>query len=685
MKKIFLILAMFLIAAVMPAIGDPNAGTPSNEGKAQQSSPAGQNDSSKVKAKSDKLKKTSKKTEQPWVNYGVLLLGGLIVGIVIPPSFRSLKRHRAAKKGRGREKFIKLIKLNSEEAEKLDSALISHFTAFSKSAGEQREKSQSKGKKASQKKPLANSGKQEDVPMKASTKILVQKLNCKKNEEVAFATFFLENYYDQYWPEEEGKAHQKKYQPSDVEATQLSDAEVIGRFQKVAIKKENDGHVIYLLVLKCEQDETTETESYKQGLFKRIHYVPLPLWEKGGNEASDTPLLEKTMVPVDEITAKIDETLKNDILNSQVAVVETTSIYKDEESSTKNNFADELKELLNKLFDARQTEKENLQSLIKNLQSDAGKSGGKLQTELRQTREKLRDAEKQLNKLREKIKKDEKTVSDAACAKKDAEDTIRIARDKVSKAKNELEAEKKAHSATQELLNAEKNTTAKLRSDMQAYTSQLVIRHDLQPLAKDCMSLLATYNELLQFSEQMAGASRKDLDHDDYNYYYARIVQKFTAACAPVSSDELNAFTIELTMLAQNGMMPANGVVQNSIQGSKNAENTLRVQLYSKLFKHLVGAAIVMSDEFAYLLPNMVKDGCPDVKKAGKITNALLAAAQKLGFDVVYATPFTKVKGNVEIIGFTPADIPSNTIFEVKHMAVNFGTAKEETTVVSKE
>lgn len=290
----------------------------------------------------------------------------------------------------------------------------------------------------------------------------------------------------------------------------------------------------------------------------------------------------------------------------------------------------------------------------------------------------LETEKKEVNKLQTLIKKNDKLVEKAIADKQAAEKVT-------GEAKKELKAEKSEHANTQAKLRAELDTTKQLRADMVVFTNELAMAKDLKSLAKNCVSLLSSYNDLLQFADHLAGASLKGLNDDDYNYYYARILRKFNAACTAINNEEFQAFATELTMLAQTGMVPAKGIVQKSVLGSQNAATTLKAILHSKIFKQLVGAAIVMSDEFALLLPAMIKDGCPDVSKATELTKKLCEAARNMGYDVVYAAPFEEVSNCVKICDFTTADIPSQTILEIKHMAVNFGTAKEETLVTAKE
>lgn len=210
-----------------------------------------------------------------------------------------------------------------------------------------------------------------------------------------------------------------------------------------------------------------------------------------------------------------------------------------------------------------------------------------------------------------------------------------------------------------------------------------------QEFAKLSLAFFDAYDTLMDEmgKQKMKEPSNPD-EVDNYNYYMARIERKFLKTASGVKN--LESWRHELQLLAQTALVPTGGIIDSKLGGKKVKESewdsTLRMLLYHDVMSILAGAAVVMSDEMALMLPHQVQ-GVKGADQFSKISDRLQKAISGMGYDLNYVRPFTKLSQykDVENVRFTEADVPSGTIFEIMKMALNYGATKGKTEVSAKE
>lgn len=413
--------------------------------------------------------------------------------------------------------------------------------------------------------------------------------------------------------------------------------------------------------------------------FKKYYYLPLSeecngIFDvsvdggEGLNTGGENPVIEE-LVKCDTIISQISNSKKEEIKDD--------STEEEKGIDDKNEIILSVKKsLIDELIDARQDEI----LFVLNLKKEAGASANvvSLESELTSVKQKLKSKENEIVTISQDKKQLEKAKNQAVREKNDAvKENERI--------QGLLDTERAAHKTTKSELNAKIQENEDLQKKMEKYTSQIVILpQEIVDFAKKCESFFEEYKQLLSDAQKMVGASKKGIDDDDYNYYYMRIMNKFSNSTSGIAS--LNAYISEISMLAKTGMVYSGGLVDKDCKGKDVNSSVLQNIYYTRLFKNLASAAIIMSDEFAYLLPKMATTGCPDTNMFAKHTEKMIKAITNLGYTIKYSRPFTKVESFAKTNEFTEnPNVPSGYVFEVTQMAIEYGTSKLDTLVIAKE
>ena len=227
----------------------------------------------------------------------------------------------------------------------------------------------------------------------------------------------------------------------------------------------------------------------------------------------------------------------------------------------------------------------------------------------------------------------------------------------------------------------------RMQKEMKLYTERAVFFLPAQGFAQKAAAFFDALDQLQAETMRFKADVPSGVNADDYNYYLMRIERKFHTSIAKV--DALSQWRRELQMLAGTGLIPAGGLIDKRMGGGKvkeqEMEGTLRMLLYQAVMNTLAGAAVVMSDEMAIMLPQMVA-GVKGADAFARTTEQLKKATADMGYGLNYVKPFTPLSAykDVQNVQFTKADVPEGTIFEVMKMAVNFGSTKSNTEVSAK-
>lgn len=322
--------------------------------------------------------------------------------------------------------------------------------------------------------------------------------------------------------------------------------------------------------------------------------------------------------------------------------------------------------------DRLRTQVDKLGSRLSNAEKDRDEYKRKLDTAEADKRKAVEDCEKRLKKQYEELKGEyDKTQKDA----KDYHERWLTE-----------EKKRKSHEAT---IAEHESTIKRLEEESSLYNERVVFFRSTQEFAKLSLAFFDAYDTLMDEmgKQKMKEPSNPD-EVDNYNYYMARIERKFLKTASGVKN--LESWRHELHLLAQTALVPTGGIIDSKLGGKKVKEpewdSTLRMLLYHDVMSILAGAAVVMSDEMALMLPHQVQ-GVKGADQFSKISDRLQKAISGMGYDLNYVRPFTKLSQykDVENVRFTEADVPSGTIFEIMKMALNYGATKGKTEVSAKE
>lgn len=249
--------------------------------------------------------------------------------------------------------------------------------------------------------------------------------------------------------------------------------------------------------------------------------------------------------------------------------------------------------------------------------------------------------------------------------------------------KHEREAKKKAL----ETINDLEVTIARKDEESKEYNTRLVFYRSCCEYAALAVEMFDTVNAVEQLASRLYNAYMENgRDRDTFCYYMTRINRKFLSSVAQIKNLH-EVYETELRMLAATGLVSRNGWIDRLLESQKKESmwtEQLQAKLYRDVFEQYCGCAVIMADEYAYMMGNMLSDIDKDIEKELiDKSEHLQKLVAKLGYKLVYARPFTPITkyDNVENTDFVDLGIAKDTIVEIKKMGVAYGTKNPKTEV----
>lgn len=292
-----------------------------------------------------------------------------------------------------------------------------------------------------------------------------------------------------------------------------------------------------------------------------------------------------------------------------------------------------------------------------------------------------RDHEEEIKQLNDRNAK--KWEEDTAIMKKQHEEAVK----KAAKFEGEFKREKEEKEKALETINDLNATIARKDEESKEYNTQLVFYRSCSEYAALAVEMFDTVNAVEQLASKLYNAYVENgRDRDTFCYYMTRVNRKFLSSCAKIKNLH-EVYEAELRMLAATGLVPRNGWIDRLLESQKKESMwtwQLQAKLYRDVFEQYSGCAVIMADEYAYMMSKMLADIDKDIEKELVVKSEhLQKLVAKLGYKLVYARPFTPITkyDNVENTDFVDLGIAKDTIVEIKKMGVAYGTKNPKTEV----
>lgn len=328
-------------------------------------------------------------------------------------------------------------------------------------------------------------------------------------------------------------------------------------------------------------------------------------------------------------------------------------------------------ELLKALVTTVKDELANIDEKIKNTNKVANNQMAKLK----------HDHEEEIKQLNDRNAK--KWEEDTAIMKKQHEEAVK----KAAKFEDDFKREKKAKREALETINYLNATIARKDEESKEYNTRLVFYRSCSEYATIAVEMFDSVNAVEQLASMLYNAYLENgRDRDTFCYYMTRINRKFLSSCAKIKNLH-EVYEAELRMLAATGLVPRNGWIDRLLVSQKKESMwtwQLQAKLYRDVFEQYCGYAVIMADEYAYMMGKMLADIDKDIEKELVARSEhLQKLVAKLGYKLVYARPFTPITkyDNVENTDFVDLGIAKDTIVEIKKMGVAYGTKNPKTEV----
>ena len=278
---------------------------------------------------------------------------------------------------------------------------------------------------------------------------------------------------------------------------------------------------------------------------------------------------------------------------------------------------------------------------------------------------------------------DKKWEVDTAIMKKQHEEAVKKAAKLEVDCKREKEEKEKAH----ETINNLNATIARKDEASKEYNTRLVFYRSCSEYAAIAVEMFDTVNAVEQLASRLYNAYVENgRDCDTFCYYMTRVNRKFLSSVAQIKNLH-EVYEAELRMLAATGLVPRNGWIDRLLESQKKESlwtGQLQAKLYRDVFEQYSGCAVIMADEYAYMIGKMLADIDKGIEKELVAKSEhLQKLVAKLGYKLVYARPFTPITkyDNVENADFVDLGIAKDTIVEIKKMGVVYGTKNPKTEV----
>lgn len=278
---------------------------------------------------------------------------------------------------------------------------------------------------------------------------------------------------------------------------------------------------------------------------------------------------------------------------------------------------------------------------------------------------------------------DKKWEEDTTIMKKQHEEAVK----KAAKFEGDCKREKEAKEKALEMINDLNATIARKDEESKDYNTRLVFYRSCSEYAALAVEMFDTVNAVEQLASKLYNAYVENgRDRDTFCYYMTRVNRKFLSSCAKIKNLH-EVYEAELRMLAATGLVPRNGWIDRLLESQKKESMwtwQLQAKLYRDVFEQYSGCAVIMADEYAYMMGNMLADIDKGIEKELVAKSEYLQKlVAKLGYKLVYARPFTPITkyDNVENTDFVDLGIAKDTIVEIKKMGVAYGTKNPKTEV----
>lgn len=292
-----------------------------------------------------------------------------------------------------------------------------------------------------------------------------------------------------------------------------------------------------------------------------------------------------------------------------------------------------------------------------------------------------RDHEEEIKQLNDRNAK--KWEEDTAIMKKQHEEAVK----KAAKFEGDCKREKEAKEKAIETINDLNATIVRKDEESKEYNTRLVFYRLCSEYAALAVEMFDTVNAVEQLASKLYNAYVENgRDRDTFCYYMTRVNRKFLSSCAKIKNLH-EVYEAELRMLAATGFVPRNGWIDRLLESQKKESMwtwQLQAKLYRDVFEQYSGCAVIMADEYAYMMGNMLADIDKGIEKELVAKSEYLQKlVAKLGYKLVYARPFTPITkyDNVENTDFVDLGIAKDTIVEIKKMGVAYGTKNPKTEV----
>lgn len=313
----------------------------------------------------------------------------------------------------------------------------------------------------------------------------------------------------------------------------------------------------------------------------------------------------------------------------------------------------------------------NIDEKIKNANKAANDQMAKLK----------RDHEEEIKQLNDRNAK--KWEEDTAIMKKQHEEAVK----KAAKFEGDCKREKEAKEKALETINDLNTSIVRKDEESKEYNTRLVFYRSCSEYAALAVEMFDTVNAVELLASKLYNAYVENgRDRDTFCYYMTRINRKFLSSVAKIKNLH-EVYEAELRMLAATGLVPRNGWIDRLLESQKKESMwtwQLQAKLYRDVFEQYSGCAVIMADEYAYMMGKMLADIDKGIEKELIAKSEhLQKLVAKLGYKLVYARPFTPITkyDNVENTDFVDLGIAKDTIVEIKKMGVAYGTKNPKTEV----
>lgn len=339
---------------------------------------------------------------------------------------------------------------------------------------------------------------------------------------------------------------------------------------------------------------------------------------------------------------------------------------------------------------------ESLKSLVANVNDELANIDKKILNANNAANEQMRmlkkDFENEIKQLNESNAKNVQ-VAVADNDKKWEEDTKKLKQQhdktlaRAAKLEGDYKREKEAKEKALETINNLNATIVRKDEELREYNTRLVFYRSCSEYADLAVEMFDTVNAVEQLASRLYNAYMENgRDRDAFCYFMTRVNRKFLSSVSQIKNLH-EVYEAELRMLAATGLVPKNGWIDHLLESQKKESMwtwQLQAKLYRDVFEQYSGCAVIMVDEYAYMMGKMLADIDKDIEKE-LVTKSehLRKLVVKLGYKLVYARPFTPITkyDNVENTDFVDIGIAKDTIVEIKKMGVAYGTKNPKTEV----